>query len=178
MAKRHFHLTPDQIGALWRAYENADDAQEQRRWQAVRLYGEGWRVDDIEAITGCSETSLRRWARQYRQQGVDGLRSQWRGGNRARLSAVQREQVKATVQQTRPDQVLGAQQRRRELPFWTVEDVMVLVEQRYGVRWHSRTSYLTLLHECGLRVQRVNKQYRSRPSAQTIADAQATLEKK
>ena len=153
---------------MWRAYDRADDPREQRRWQAVRLYAEGWRVSEIEAITGCSETSLRRWVRQYRQQGVDGLRSQWRGGNRA--------QLKALVQQARPDQVLGAQQRRSTTPFWTVDDLMVLVEQRYGVRWHSRTSYLTLLHACGLSVQRLSKQYRSRPSAQAIADAQAALE--
>jgi transposase len=94
------------------------------------------------------------------------------------LSAVQRQQVRATVRQARPDQVLGSHQRRQDTPFWTVEDLMVLVEQQYGVQWHSRTSYLTLLHECGLSVQRVSKQYRSRPSAQAIADAQAALEKK
>ena len=178
MANRDFHLTPNEISGLWQAYDTANDPQEQRRWQAVRLYGEGWRVSAIEAITGCSEASLHRWARQYRQQGVDGLRSQWRGGNRARLSEAQRAQIAATVQQSRPDMVLGNHQRRQLTPFWTVEDLMVLVEQGYGVRWQSRTSYLTLLHECGLSVQRVSKRYRSRPSDQTIADAEAGLEKK
>jgi transposase len=178
MAKRDFHLTPNEISGLWQAYDTADDPQEQRRWQAVRLYGEGWRVSEIEAITGCSEASLHRWARQYRQQGVDGLRSQWQGGNRALLSADQRAQLAATVQQVPPDQVLGTHQRRQQTPFWTLEDLMVLVEQRYGVRWHSRTSYRTLMRACGLSVQRVSKRYRSRPSDQAIADAEAALEKK
>ena len=178
MAKRTFDLSPDQRRELWRVYETAEDPQEQRRWQAVRLYGEGRPVSDIQAITGCSETSLRRWARHYRQQGVAGLRSQWRGGNRAALTTDQRAQVKTLVQQTSPDQVLGADQRRHALPFWTVEDLMTLLEQRFGVRWQSRTSYLTLLHEGGLSVQRVGKRYRSRPSAHAIAEAQAEIEKK
>lgn len=178
MAKRNFTLTPDEIGELWRAYDGATDPHEQRRWQAVRLYGEGRSVSDIMAITGCSSASLWRWARQYRQQGVEGLRSQWRGGNRARLTVKQRADIKATVAQARPEAVLGRHQRRHTTPFWTVEDLKVWVEQRYGVRWHSRTSYITLLHECNLSVQRVSKQYRSRPSAQVIAEAEAELEKK
>src|SRR5512134_1957703 len=129
MAKRHFHLTSAQKAEPWRAYDKADDRQEQRRWQAVRLYGEGWTVSDIETATGCSETSLRRWAWQYRQGGIDGLRSQWRGGNRALLSQAQRAEIAAQVQQATPDQVLGSHQRRHAPPFWTVEDLQVLVEQ-------------------------------------------------
>ncbi len=178
MAKRQFQLTTDELQALWQAYERADDPQEQRRWQAVRLYGAGWQVGEIEAITGCSETSLRRWARQFRQCGSDGLRSQWRGGNRALLSETQREQLITLVQQTRPDAVLGHHQRRYLTPFWTVDDLKVLVQVRFGVVWQSRTSYITLLHACGLSVQRVNKQFRSRPSEEAIAEAEIALEKK
>jgi transposase len=178
MAKRQFQLTPDQRADLWRAYDQADDVNEQRRWQAVRLYGEGRSVSDIQSITGCSATSLRRWARHYRQRGIDGLRSPEYGGNRARLTDEQRREIKHKVHQSTPDQLLAADERRHRVPFWTVEDLGVLVERWYGVRWSSRTSYTTLLHDCGLSVQRVNKQYRSRPSASAIADNQAELEKK
>jgi transposase len=178
MAKRDFQLTRDQSAELWRAYDQADDVNEQKRWQAVRLYGEGRSVSDIQAITGCSEPSLMRWTRRYRQQGIDGLRSPEYGGNRARLTDEQRAEIKTKVHQATPDQLLAAAERRHRIPFWTVEDLVVLVERWYGVRWKSRTSYTTLLHECGLSVQRVNKQYRSRPSASAIADNQAELEKK
>ena len=178
MAKRQFQLTPEQSAELWRAYDQADDVNEQRRWQAVRLYGEGRSVSDIEAITGCSATSLLRWARHYRQQGIDGLRSPEYGGNRARLTAEQRAEIKRKVHQATPEQLLAADQRRHHVPFWTVDDLVVLVERWYGVCWSSRTSYTTLLHDCALSVQRVNKQYRSRPSASAIADNQAELEKK
>lgn len=178
MAKRQFQLNPKQQIELWQAYEHATDGQEQRRWQAVRLYGEGRNVKDIMAITGCSEASLLRWARRYRQQGIGGLRSPEYGGNRARLTPEQRADIRSLLQQFSPDQMLAAGERRHGIPFWTVEDLMVLVERKYGVRWQSRTSYLTLLHECGFSVQRVNKQYRSRPSVVVIADVQSELEKK
>jgi transposase len=178
MAKRQFELTSKQSAELWHAYDQADDVKEQRRWQAVRLYGEGRSVSDIQAITGCSATSLARWARLYRQQGIDGLRSPEYGGNRARLTKQQRSEIKDRLHQTTPDHLLAADERRHSIGFWTVEDLMVLVERWYGVRWSSRTSYLTLLHECSLSMQRVNKQYRSRPSASAIADNQAELEKK
>jgi transposase len=178
MAKRHFQLTAEQRAELWRAYDQASDVNKQRRWQAVRLYGEGRSVSDIETITGCSPTSLLRWARLYRQQGLAGLRSPEYGGNRARLTDEQRAEIKQRVHQSTPDQLLAADERRHSIPFWTVEDLVVLVERWYGVSWSSRTSYTTLLHECGLSVQRVNKQYRSRPSTSAIADNQAELEKK
>jgi len=178
MAKRTFQLTPKEIQGLWIAYEHAEKQDEQRRWQAVRLYGEGRPVQDIQAITGCSEPSLRRWARQYRQGGIDGLRSHWHGGNRARLKPEQRAHIQQVVGQSSPDQLLGKHQRRHTTPYWTVDDLKLLVERTYGVSWQSRTSYINLLHACGLSVQRVGVQYRSRPSAEVIAEAEAELEKK
>jgi transposase len=178
MAKRRFHLTAEQSAELWQVYHEAEDPQEQRRWQAVRLYGEDWAVSAIQAVTGYSATSLYRWASQYRAGGAAALRSQWHGGNRARLTEAQRTAIQTLVQQATPDQFLGSHQRRHDSPFWTVEDLALLVEQRYGVVWHSRTSYRSLLHECGLSVQRVSKRFRSRPSDHAIAEVSARLEKK
>jgi hypothetical protein len=80
MAKREFQLTSNELSELFRAY----DAQEQRRWQAVRLYGDRWAMNDLEAITGCSESSIRRWTRQY-QQGDRCFAFAMAGGNRARI---------------------------------------------------------------------------------------------
>ena len=178
MAKRTFDLTPEQRAELRRAYETTSKAQEQRYFQAVRLYGEGWSVATIQDLTGCSYPTLMRWVRRYRRHGLDGLRWQVRGGNRARLTPQQRAEVGEKLHQYRPDQLLASEERRATLPFWTVEDLMVLLERWYGVRFTSRTSYGTLLHECGFSLQRTGKQYRSRPSAEEIAEAEAQLEKK
>jgi transposase len=178
MAKRTFTLTEEQRAELRQAYERTKQPQEQRYFQAVRLYGEGWSTESIQDVTGCSYPTLMRWVGRYRRAGVTGLRWQVRGGNRARLNAQQRAEVKENLHQYRPDQLLSSEERHVHLPFWTVDDVVLLVERWYGVRFNSRTSYRTLLHECGFSLQRVGTRYQSRPSLTAIAEAEAQLEKK
>lgn len=178
MAKRNFHLSDDQRADLWQAYYETQKPQEQRCFQAVRLYGEAWSVAAIQAAVGCAAPTLMRWVKRYREGGVGGLRWRVRGGNRARLTPSQRAEVRQRLKETRPDQWLGAHERSSSLPFWTLEDVIVLIARWYSVRWHSRTSYWTLLRACGLSVQRVNARYHSRPAPEVLVEAQAQLEKK
>jgi transposase len=45
------------------------------------------------------------------------------------------------------------------------------------VTYQSQTSYRTLLHDCGLSYQKVEKVYRSQPGAVQLADFEAELEK-
>ena len=59
------------------------------RFQAVRLYGSGYQVQDVVTITGCTQSSLERWCHTYRQEGIAGLLDQRLGGNRAKLKAEQ-----------------------------------------------------------------------------------------
>jgi transposase len=178
MAQRLFELSEGQRGELRRAYDTAQDTRYQQRVQAVRLYGEGCSVNDIQSITGCSERSLMRWCEHYRAKGLDGLVSLWRGGNHARLSQAQRAEVIAKVQQYRPDQVLNAEVRVSRGAFWTVSDLRIGVKACYGVTWRSDNSYRTLIGQAGLSLQRTENTYRSRPDDQTIAEFEAGLEKK
>src|SRR6266849_315752 len=86
MASRAFELSEQERGELRNAYDGTRDTRFQQRVQAVRLYGEGRAVDDIQAIVGCSERSLLRWCEHYGQKGIAGLASGWRGGNNAQLT--------------------------------------------------------------------------------------------
>ena len=178
MAKRNFELNEQERAELRRAYDGAADTRNQQRVQAVRLYGEGRAVVDIQDIVGCSERSVLRWCERYRRGGVAGLVSSWRGGNHAKLSASQRAEAIHKLQQYRPDQVLKAEGRVRQGRFWTVSDVRLGVEQWYGVTWQSDNSYRTLLAQAGLSLQQTENIYRSRPDEQTIAEFEAQLEKK
>ncbi len=58
MAKRKFILTKAEQKELLQAYRRCKDAATRTRYQAVRLYGEGYPEAEIEQITGCSRTSL------------------------------------------------------------------------------------------------------------------------
>jgi len=178
MSKRELELTEQALTELWIAEESTKDPKTQRRLQAVRLYGQGRPMADIELIVGCDKRSVMRWCAKYREQGVSGLASQWRGGNNAKLSDQQRQEVKAKLHQYRPDQVLSPEVRISRGAYWTVSDLRLAVVEWYGVSWQSETSYRTLLHECDFSLQRPAKLYRQRPDEQTLADFEAALEKK
>jgi transposase len=69
MAKRKFKLSEQAINELQSAYHHSCQGQERTRFQAVRLYGEGYRVAEIEKICGCAPSALMVWCRSYRQEG-------------------------------------------------------------------------------------------------------------
>ncbi len=73
MAKRTFKLTETERKELLKAYQVTKDAATRTRYQAVRLYGEGYAEKEVEQITGCSRTSLMEWCRAYREAHSQGL---------------------------------------------------------------------------------------------------------
>jgi transposase len=85
MKTRYFQLSEAEVNELQGAYHNCNDAQTKTRLQAVRLYGQGRDVKEIEQICGCSRSSLMEWCRAYRQKGIAGLLDHRQGGNSAKL---------------------------------------------------------------------------------------------
>ena len=94
MARRRFQLTEEQEKELIGAYMSCKHGPTRSRYQAVRLYGTGYPVEEVMNITGCSRTSLMEWCRSYREDGVGGLVDKRAGGNRAKLTSVQIEVLK------------------------------------------------------------------------------------
>lgn len=162
MAKRQFQLSAAQDKELKRAYDQCKDGQTKIRYQAVRLYGKGYAVQAIQEITGCSRPSLMAWCRAYREAGVAELIDKRRGGNRAKLDAVQLEQLQAQLQRYTPRQLLGASACSGDGQFWSVADLAKLVQREYGVSYRSQTSYRNLFARCDFSCQRPAAQYRSR----------------
>lgn len=89
MTRKRHQLTETRLSELKRAYSQSKKADTRVRYQAVRLYGLGYDTEEIGEITGCSYTSLLRWWREFREEGVDALQDERRGGNHARLTAEQ-----------------------------------------------------------------------------------------
>ena len=173
MAKRQFQLTDDEIEHFRQRESRTRDVHELKRLQATRLYGSSMALSQIMSGIGCGESSVRQWAMDYRAKGLAGLRSQWKGGNRDRLTEAQREAIKTKLHQYRPLD-LGVSQAE----YWTVSDLAVMVEGWFGVIYKESGRYQALLHTSGFSYQRTTKVYRSQPSARIIADFEAELEKK
>jgi transposase len=176
MAKRKFTLIETERKELLQAYRRCQDAGTRTRYQAVRLYGEGYPEAEIEQITGCSRTSLMEWCRAYRADHSQGLVDKRVGGNRAKLSQLQIEALQQMLHQYTPKERLGRKASTADGQFWTVEDLALVVGERYGVEYQSRTSYSSLLRLCGFSYQKTEKIFKSRSQVK-VADFEEQLEK-
>ena len=176
MRERKFGLTEKQVGELWCAYDTCSDGNTKIRFQAVRLYGTGTPLQTILKATGCSISSLREWVRAYRLAGLAGLVDHRTGGNSAKLTSDQRQEVEARLHQFTPHQILGTATHSASGQFWTVADLEVALRRWYGVQYQSRNSYCNVLHACGFSYQRTEKVFKSQRPAE-IAAFQEMVEK-
>jgi putative transposase len=178
MAKRQFILTKRESNELRRAEVEANNVQELRRLQAVRLYGEGKPVQEILNMVGGSWRSLMDWCQRYRAEGIAGLASKYQGQNAAKVTHQQRRELAEKLRQYRPDQVIPAEIRISQGKFWTISDLKIVVKEWYGVTYQSDTSYRNLLHTSRFSLQMPESRYRHRPDDLTVAEFEAEVEKK
>ena len=177
MRKRTFHLTEAQSNALSAAYLQCRDANTKIRYQAVRLYGLGYSVADIQDICGCSRPRLLCWARAYQEHGITALVDARKGGNRAHLTGEQVEALQTQLHRYTPTQLLGKDKCVGDGQFWSVPDLATLLARDYGVVYQSTTSLRTLLAKCEMSYQRPTKQYKSH-NALKLVEFEEQLEKK
>jgi len=176
MNKRKFEPTPGQLNELQGAYQQCSDGATKIRYQAVRLYGLGYSVEEVIKITGCSRRRLMAWCRSYREYGIAGRIDRRVGGNSAKLSGSELEAVQAKLHQYRPNQLLRSDEYSGSGEFWTVSELAIWLEREFDVVYRSATSYRSLLKRCGLSRQRPAQQYKSRREAKVMTFAEA-LEK-
>jgi len=179
MATRKFHLSDSEACELVLAFQNCRQGDTKIRYQAVRLYGQGYPLAQIQDICGCTPRSLLHWCHAYRHGGITALTDQRKGGNRAKLHPAQIQRVEQLLHRYTPAQLLGKDNATGpgEGTHWNRTDLARLVEQEYGVVFQTNTSYYQLLAKCGMTYQRPAKQYRSHSSAKLMAFEEA-LEKK
>ena len=157
MAKRKFKLTEAERKELLRGYQAGKDAGTRTRYQAVRLYGEGYAEKEIEQIIRKDWLIMSWW--QQRQ-----------------LSKLQIEELQEKLHQYTPKELYGANASTVDGQFWTIEDLSHMVRERYGVEYKSRTSYTSLLRLCGFSYQKTEKVFKSR-SQTKVADFEEQFEK-
>jgi len=175
MKQRTFKLKENEARALQAAYVNCQDGPTRTRYQAVRLYGIGYGVDEVMQMCGCSCRSLLEWCQRYRSEGIAGLVDHRLGGNRSQLLALEIEELSQLLQRHTPAQLLGPAV-TGDGTHWCVGDLAQVVDKKFGVCYKSPTSYRTLLARCDFSYQRATKQYKSRSEAK-VMDFEEQLEK-
>jgi transposase len=134
------------------------DALEKRRFQAIRLFEQGWNQSEIARQVKVVRQTVARWVQQYRAQGRRALRKAGRAGRKPRLSEKQRHQLKKLL-------LAGPERLGYETPLWTCPRVAHLIEQEFGVRYHEGHVW-KLLVRLGWSPQRPVGQARERNQAQ------------
>jgi transposase len=169
MAKRQFQLTEVQTSELQGAYQQCKDGPTRNRLLAVRLYGTGYPAKEVRDITRCSQTSLMEWCQKYRQESVSALADHRLGGNSAKLTQAQIQELKDRLYTYVPHTLFGSQSATLDGQFWTVEDLQSAVQQWYGVTYKSRSSYHLLFARCGFSYYRPSRVFKSRREADVAA---------
>ena len=176
MSRQRQVYSQEQIETLKRAEQGTKDAATRTRYQAVRLYAEGYRVEQISQITGCHRARLMEWCDKYQKRGTSGLLDHRGGNQRSKLNREQIRELAERLHQYNPRDVLGSATATSSGQYWTVRDLVQVIARWYGVTWRSGASYQSVFKECGFSYQRTEKVYKSRRSQQ-VADFEADLEK-
>lgn len=112
------------------------DAQQQLRYQVIRLRKQGRTHKEISAITGVNRSTCSTWWSRYQSEGKKALKIQKRGrprGSCRKLDQQQEIEVQKSICDKCPDQL--------KLPFalWTRIAVRQLIKQLWGIDVPVRT---------------------------------------
>jgi transposase len=106
------------------------DWREWRRLRVLQLKRQGWRQRDIAAALGTSEVSVSRWLARARQGGPEALLARPALGPPPRLSPQQKRLIPEFLWH-------GAEAYGFRGEVWTCARVAVVIEEEFGVRYHS-----------------------------------------
>ena len=106
------------------------DALERRRFQALDLLRGGFNQSEVaRRLKVCSQT-VSRWAAQIAAHGEPSLKKAGRAGRKPLLSTAQQQRLVQLLQK-------GPERLGYQTPLWTCWRVAHLIEEEFGVRYHS-----------------------------------------
>jgi transposase len=112
------------------------EAQQQLRYQVIRLRKQGRTHQEISAITGVSRSKCSTWWSLYKNEGKKALKIKKRGrpvGSCRRLNKEQEKEIQKAIRDKCPDQL--------KLPFalWTRLAIQQLIKKCWGIEVPIRT---------------------------------------
>ena len=176
MGKRIFSTSEAEANALLAAHQATNDGAYRTRLLAVRLYGIGYTAAQVGEITGSPRSTLLDWCRTYKNSGITGLDDHRQGGNSRKVTTVQLGEISRTLRLYTPRSRFGPEASTPDGLAWTVLDLKRLLNDEYGIVYHSIVSYYTIFARVGYSYHQPTASYRSRNEA-AVVEWQAQLEK-
>ena len=127
---------------------------EQRRFEAIALFGKGFGPVDVAEKLGVERRSVRRWKAAYRKRGKPGLKAKPAPGSPARLDRGKKRRLEKYL-------LRGAGAAGFPTELWTCPRICQLIHRKFNLRYHPR--YLPrLLRSLGWSPQRPERCARQR----------------
>jgi transposase len=127
---------------------------EARRLRAAELLGQGKGTNEVARLVGVGSSAVSKWKRVLRKRGPKGLRAKPHPGRPARLNAVQKRRLLASLKR-------GAVAAGYDSDLWTCRRVRDLIGKTEGV-WYDFNHVGRILHSMGLSVQKPEARARER----------------
>jgi transposase len=106
------------------------EALERRRFEALKLLKQGYNQSEVaRRVKVCSQT-VSRWSRAVSNRGEKALSGAGRAGRKPQLDDQQREKLIARL-------IEGPERLGYEMPLWTCNRVAHLIQEEFGIRYHS-----------------------------------------
>ena len=106
-----------------------------RRANALLLLDDGMSCEAVAKVLYLDDDTIRTWHRRYQEDGVEGLANFGHEGGTCRLTAEQRDKLKAWIAAALP-------RTTREVGAWIVREC--------GVEYQTRSGLIALLHRLGM----------------------------
>lgn len=133
--------------------DSGKKSPEVRRAQAVLLLHEGVPVDAIKRITRISRTRMFVIYAAYMELGTEALRDKRQGKPKELLTKKQRNEIIATVGKKTPKQLgFGSE-------FWTTGLLGAWIEQKYDVKYKSKTSLYLVFRKASFSYHKPERRY-------------------
>jgi transposase len=127
---------------------------EARRLRAVTYFKRGMSTEEIVRLLGVHRTSVKRWKRLWKAEGVAGLAAKPHPGTNPKLNERQRQQLVKLL-------LRGPLRAGYSTDLWTCRRVAEQVQKRFGVSYHP--DHLgRILHDLGFTPQKPEQYARER----------------
>ena len=134
---------PERIAEVKEFLKKTKDIHEKDRARAIVKLIEGKTRRVVADFLEVNIATVDDWQRKFRRYGIDGLRTKPQKGNRQLLTRKQKNEVKQTITDKRPEE-LGLTGK-----FWNIPLLRRYVTDTYHVIYRSFTSYRRLFSYCG-----------------------------
>lgn len=151
--------------------KKSKDTHGVERARAVLKRMDGYSREHIAQFLEVNKDTVSNWITWYRKRGIAGLQSNWKGGNKYKLSPTQKKEIKHVIKTTSPREVGYGKD------FWDVPLLARYVYETYKVRYRSDRSYHRLFAFIGFSYHKPVKQDRKR-NEQKVKEFEESLQKK